>query len=290
MTFKFILIRKDAHFYLKGDTMLTIKENEFKKLVTYIKANYGINLTSKKNLIEGRLSNMIAEKGFNDFNQYLNYVFSDKTGVELTLLLNKLTTNHTYFMREWSHFEYYRDNVLPYFKSKAKEKDLRIWSAGCSSGEEPYTLAMINDDSIENQRSLWDTKILATDISKNVLEKAKRGIYSTESLSNVPVMWKLSYFDKIDSTNYKVSDKIKNQVIFRVFNLMDDVFPFKKKFHVIFCRNVMIYFDNKTRAELINKFYDYTEHGGYLFIGHSESLNRETTRYRYVMPAVYRKE
>lgn len=270
--------------------MLSIKESDFKELADYIKSNYGINLTKKKNLIEGRLSNIIIEKGFNNFGQYLEHVFSDRTGREATLLINKLTTNHTYFMREWNHFEYYREHVLPSIVSKIKEMDLRIWSAGCSSGQEPYTLAMINQDFFQEQKSLWNTKILATDISVKALNTAERGIYPDESLSNMPSMWKLSYFNKTNDGNYSISERIKNEVIFRIFNLMDDRFPFKRKFHVIFCRNVMIYFDNKTKMELVNKFYEYTEPGGYLFIGHSETIPRDDTGYRYIMPAVYRKE
>lgn len=270
--------------------MLAIKDSEFRELVEYIKSNYGVNLTSKKNLIEGRLSNIIIEKGFKNFGQYLENVFSDKTGKEATLLINKLTTNHTFFMREWNHFEYYREYVLPYLMTRVKDKDLRIWSAGCSSGEEPYTLAMINEDFFGDQKGVWDTKILATDISVKALETAEKGIYSDESLKNMPAVWKLTHFNKTGDGNYKVSDSIKNEVIFRVFNLMDSVFPFKRKFHVIFCRNVMIYFDYKTKMELVKKFYEYTEHGGYLFIGHSESISRDITGYRYIMPAVYRKE
>lgn len=245
--------------------MLSIKEKDFKELTDYIKSNYGINLTQKRNLIEGRLSNIIIEKGFNNFKQYLEHVFSDKTGKEATILVNKLTTNHTFFMREWNHFEYYRDHVLPSIVSSVKVKDLRIWSAGCSSGEEPYTLAMINQDFFGDQKALWDTKVLATDISAKALNTAERGSYSVEALSNMPGVWKLNYFDRTNDGNYRISKRIKSEVILRVFNLMDDIFPFKRKFHVIFCRNVMIYFDNKTKIELINKFYEHTEPGGYLF-------------------------
>jgi len=131
---------------------------------------------------------------------------------------------------------------------------------------------------------------LATDISVNVIQKAKAGIYSNERIEGVPEAWKRKYFRKVDENNWAVVDSIRNEVIFRIFNLMNTVFPFKRKFHVIFCRNVMIYFDQQTKMELVNRFYEYTEPGGYLFIGHSESLNRDETKYKYVMPAVYRKE
>ena len=269
--------------------MINLKDSEFRELTGYMKANYGINLTEKKLLIEGRLSNMVTDKGFSNFSDYLKFVFQDTSGNEINVLINKLTTNHTFFMREADHFEYFRDTVLPYLEVNTRIKDLRIWSAGCSSGEEPYTLAMIIADYFGDVKSMWNTKILATDISQKVLEAAEKGIFSGEALNTMPKYWTLKYFNKIENEIYQVSEKIRNEIIYRNFNLMTEIFPFKKKFHVIFCKNVIIYFEPKTKMELINKFYDMTEPGGYLFIGHSESVNKDETKYRYIMPAVYRK-
>jgi chemotaxis protein methyltransferase CheR len=230
------------------------------------------------------------EFGFQSFSEYYNYVIGDKTGRAAVTLINKITTNHTFFMREADHFFYFRDNVLPYLNTNVKDRDLRIWSAGCSSGEEPYTLVMLMDEYFGRDASLWDKKVLATDISSKVLEQAQAGIYDNTGLAQLPPGWKLNYFHKLDPDRSVVIDRIKEELIFRRFNLMTQAFPFRKKFHVIFCRNVMIYFNHETKMELVNKFYDLTEPGGYLFIGHSEALNREQTKYRYVMPAVYRKE
>lgn len=269
--------------------MINLKDSEFRELTEYMKANYGINLKEKRLLIEGRLSNMVMERGFKDFSHYLKFAFTDTSGNEISTLINKLTTNHTYFMREADHFKYFSDIVLPYLETKAKIKDLRIWSAGCSSGEEPYTLAMIIADYFGMEKSMWNTKILATDISEKVLEIAKKGVYSREAVNSMSKYWMMQYFNKIENDNYQISDEIRNEIIYRDFNLMTEKFPFKKKFHVIFCRNVMIYFDAKTKMELINKFYNMTEPGGYLFIGHSESINKNETEYNYIMPAVYRK-
>lgn len=271
--------------------MISINDNDFLKLTEFMKTNYGINLIHKRTLIEGRLSNIIIEKGFDNFSDYLKFVFDDKTGQEIVTLLNKLTTNHTYFMREPSHFEYLRDTILPYLKETVKDRDLRAWSAGCSTGEEPYTIEMIIQDFLGEEAALWDTQILATDISNRALETARKGIYSASSINDLPSMWKLNYFEKTGdgADTYKVKDKIKNNVIFRRFNLMTPEFPFRRKFHFIFCRNVMIYFDQPTKDALIEKFYNITEPGGYLLIGHSESVNRENTRYKYIMPAIYRK-
>jgi chemotaxis protein methyltransferase CheR len=271
--------------------MVNITEKEFKQFADYIITNYGINLTAEKqSLVAGRLNNVLISKNFKNLTEYMEYVVSDKTGQAVVTLLDKITTNHTFFMREADHFYYFRDNLLPYLSRIIRDKDLRIWSAACSSGEEPYTLAMIINEFFGKEKVLWDSKILATDISNNVLEIAKKGIYSKERISALPTSWKLNYFHEIDAENSILNDKIRNEVIYRRFNLMDSVFPFKRKFHVIFCRNVMIYFDNKTKNELAEKLYDMTEYGGYLFIGHSESLNRDFTRYKYIMPAVYRKE
>jgi len=193
-------------------------------------------------------------------------------------------------MREVDHFYYFRDTVLPYIKNTfGKEKDLRLWCAGCSSGEESYTLQMLVQDFFKLDQG-WNTDILATDISTTVLDKAVNGIYLKENIKTLPENWQREYFKSIDAEHSSVSDAIKQRIIYRKFNLMDEKFHFKKKFQVIFCRNVMIYFDASTRDNLVSKFYDLTEPGGYLFIGHSESLNHTDTKYKYLMPATYRKE
>lgn len=271
--------------------MLKISEKEFKQLTEYIKGNYGIYLKKEKEtLITVRLQQVLQNAGFTNFTDYFQYIISDKTGIAARTLVDKITTNHTFFMRERDHFDFFKDKVLPFLKDSVKDNDLRIWCAACSTGEESYTLAMIIDQFFGKEKLLWDTKILATDISEKVLHTAKKGVYSNENLSPLPSHWKLSYFNKYDQDHYILKDEIKNEVIYRKFNLIESIFPFKKKFHTIFCRNVMIYFDNETKTELVNKFYDYMENGGYLFIGHSESLNRETTKFKYIRPAIYRKE
>lgn len=271
--------------------MITITDKEFKQLAAYIKAHYGIYLKNEKQaLVIGRLQHVLMDRNFHSFSEYYDYLISDKTGNAAAILINKISTNHTFFMREADHFDFFRDKVLPFLKNTVLDKDLRIWSAGCSSGEEPYTLAMILDEYLGWDKNQWDARVLATDISSIVLDKATKGIYKTEDVLSLPPYWRHSYIKKLDGETSVISDKIKNDVIFRQFNLMNNPFPFKKKFHVIFCRNVMIYFDAQTKRELINKFYDSIEYGGYLFIGHSESLNHEESKFRYIMPAVYRKE
>jgi len=270
--------------------MEDITEREFIQLVGFIKGNYGINLAQKKILVCGRLKNYIVQSGFYSFSEYFSHVKSDRTGTAGVILVNKLTTNHTYFLREPQHFEILERVILPYYAAiEAKRKDLRMWSAGCSTGEEPYTLAMLINSYFGVTKCGWDTKILATDISTAVLEQAQKAVYPSTQLEKLPERWRAQYFHKVDAESSVLRDTIRQEVIFRRFNLMNETFPFKKKFHLIFCRNVMIYFDAATKMKLINQFYEHMEPGGYLFIGHSESINRHESKYQFVAPAVYRK-
>lgn len=270
---------------------MVIQEDEFKKFAEYIKTNYGIHFKEeKKVLIEGRLGQVLANMHIATLSDYMEYVKADQTGHAASVMLDKITTNYTFFMREPEHFRFFKTIVLPYLEKSVPSKDLRIWSAACSTGEEPYTLAMIIDEFFGMKKAGWDTKILATDISKGVLEVAKAGLYTADQIVDLPLVWKQSYFKRFNEEQYAIADRIKKEVIFGSVNLMSQTLPFKKKMHVIFCRNVMIYFDNETKERLVRRLYDITEPGGFLFIGHAEGLNRETMRYRYVMPAVYRKE
>lgn len=269
-----------------------ITEEEFQRLVKYMYDNFGINLSAKKVLVQGRLGNMLYERGFKSYNEYLDAVKADETGAEVTTILNKLTTNHTFFMREPEHYTFMKETVLPYM-TKVNEKDhvLRIWSAACSSGEECYTAAMLIDQYFGAEKAKWDTRILATDISQNVIAKAKKGIYTEDGMKGLSNEWKSRYFNYLGDGKYEICQGIKDEVIFKTFNLMDPM-PEKykiKPFDLIFCRNVMIYFDNPTKQALINRFYDVVKPGGYFFIGHAESVNRNETQFEYIKPAIYRK-
>lgn len=270
--------------------MLEISNQDFQRLVTYVKSTYGIDLTQKRQLITGRLSGTILSMGMRSFTEYVDYIMSGSNPADNDIMLNKLTTNYTYFMREESHFEYFRNTILPWLESTKKDRVLSIWSAGCSSGQEPYTLSMILKEYFGSKASSWDTRILATDISQNVLSAAQKGVYDEESLSKLPDSWRKKYFLPTSAPGmFEVSKELHNNVIFRTFNLMDPI-RFKLKFDVIFCRNVMIYFDQNTKEALVNRFYGATNPGGYLLIGHSEGLNKATTPYHYVMPALYRRQ
>lgn len=268
--------------------MIYLKDVEFENITSYMKKNFAVDLKKKRVLIEGRLSNHIANLGFDNYTDYFEYAKAQKDMSEITVLINKLTTNHTYFLRESEHFDFYREVVLPWVSRTIGTNDLRVWSAGCSSGQEPYTLTMINRDYLGSDINNWETTILASDISDKVLSTAKEGIYSKEELSKVPPSWIKKYFVEHGSDHLLVSDAVRKNVAYRNLNLISP-FHFKKPFQAIFCRNVMIYFDMPTKNEIINKFYDVLLPGGYFFIGLSESLSSCDHKFKYVEPSVYQK-
>lgn len=268
---------------------MQLSEKEFQHIVHYVKGRYGIDLSQKRVLISGRLENYLLRNGYQSYGEYIQLVESDPEGKEAANLINVLTTNHTYFMREFVHFEYMQKYVLPWIKAtqENKGKDVRIWSAASSTGEEPYTIQMVLTDFFNLDRA-WNTQILATDISTQVLQKAKSGIYLAEQIDPVPDTWKRRYFQAIDTDEYQVKEEIRQKIVFRVFNLMDEI-PFRGMFQVVFLRNVMIYFDEKTKRQLLDRIYDHMADGGYLFIGTTESIDKTTTKFQYVQPSIYRK-
>lgn len=268
--------------------MLKLTDDDFNRLVDYMKKNYGINLEKKRVLIEGRLSNMVTARGFKSFKEFIDFAFADRTGNETMQLVNKLTTNHTFFLREPEHFEFLKTTILPYLEQQnAKTRTIDIWCAASSTGQEPYTLVMTIEDYFGARASQWNYSLLATDLDTDVLKTAQNGIYTEELLKDVPQAWLSKYFKKLDDKSYQVIDSLRRKITFRQFNLMDKI-PAGKTYDLISCRNVMIYFEQETKNALIDRFYDVTKEGGYLYIGHAESAGKNT-RYTYVKPAVYRK-
>lgn len=269
--------------------MLNISENDFLRLTDFIIDNYGINLKAKKVLIEGRLSNYLKAEGYASFTEYVDHITKNRNPADIEIMLNKLTTNHTFFMREEGHFKFFNDVILPFVEERNNaRKSISIWSAGCSSGEEPYTLSIIMKEYFKNKPGKWDTRLLATDISQNALGKATKGFYTEEGLKALPEQWKKTYFTE-SNEGYQVTPELRKNVIFKTFNLMEPI-NFKSKFDVIFCRNVMIYFEKETKNALIQRYYEALNPGGYLLIGHSETVDREESEFQYIMPATYRKK
>lgn len=230
-----------------------ITEQEFRRIVVFVKQKYGIDLTGKQVLVNGRMENYLLRNGYSGYDEYMTKVEKNPKGEEARNLINVLTTNHTYFMREFEHMDYLRKIVLPQIKAKeAAKKDIRIWSAASSTGEEPYTIAMVLKDYFGLDHRLWDTRVLATDLSTKVLEAAQRK-YLKEQIDPLPESWRRRYFKKVNAHEYQATSELKKEVIFRQFNLMNP-FPFRKKFHVVFMRNVMIYFDDATKQGFLEKF------------------------------------
>lgn len=278
---------------LGANSLMAISDNEFARFKKFVYSHFGINLTDeKRTLVVGRMQKYLRQNNFLDFSQYLNWIEKNPTPDALSELINRISTNHTFFFRENDHFNYMKSTALPEIDKimhKENTNDLRVWCAAAATGEEPYTLATVLKEYYGINYNKLDAGLLATDISVKALESAQAGIFASERLDKTPENIKRKYFKQQADGTYMVSPELKKEVTYRRFNLMNEVFPFKKKFHIIFCRNVMIYFDKKTRDTLAQKLYDCTAPGGYLFIGHSETLGRDECPYEYVMPAVYRK-
>jgi chemotaxis protein methyltransferase CheR len=276
-----------------GLNVLGITDDEFKAVQQLVYRRLGINLgPEKRSLVAGRLQSVVRLRRVKSIKDYLALVESDKTGQVLSELTNQITTNHTFFFREADHFEYFSKTVLPHFVEKVqrdKSMDLRFWCAASSSGEEPYTLQMLVMEHLKAEYPKFAAGWLATDVSAKALEAARAGLFADERMADLPEQFKKQWFRKLPTGMWAISDTIKKEVTFRRLNLMNESYPFPKPFHVIFLRNVMIYFDEPTRRAVVNRMFNVLVPGGYLFIGHSESLANQGQPFQYVMPAVYRK-
>ena len=254
---------------------------------------FGINLTEqKRSLLVSRLQSLLKRSDFASFGQYYQHLANEPGEQALGALVDHITTNHTFFNREKAHFEYFSKVALPQVAERLRQlgrRDLRIWCAGCSSGEEPYMLLMLMLEYFGSEYKQWDAGILATDISRRALDKAERGIYNEEQVAAVPAELRNKYFRRTPDKNWEIAAQVRQEATFRRFNLMNAAFPFKRPFQIIFCRNVMIYFDQKTRDGLTTRFHQCLEPKGYFFIGHSESLSRDLGMFNYQQPAVYQK-
>lgn len=245
----------------------------------------GIKLdTNKESLIRARIGKRMRVLGISNHAEYLKQVIESNDENEIIHLLDAISTNVTSFFRDIDHFDLL-GTLLKEWVSLGQKK-FRIWSSACSSGEEPYSIAMTVLDSIGLS---FDTKILATDISTRVLEKAQNGIYEAERINQVPESFIEKYFEKVDNS-YKVKTALRNMIVFKRLNLSETPFPMQGPMDVVFCRNVMIYFDYDTRKRLINEIYRLLKPNGYLFVGHAESLIGLTNGFKTIKPSVYMKE
>lgn len=273
------------------DTVLApieLTTHEFTQIRDLLHKICGIHMPQGKDgLVKARLSKRLKHLCLDSFAAYINYVQKDSSGDELAIMVDELTTNKTNFYREPAHFDFLANQILPCLQ---KTKRMRIWSAACSTGEEPYTMSMHIHNHVINLEQM-DVRMLATDISPTVLGKARAGVYEQNQMDGIDESLKRKFFTPVQNKatmSYQISHRVQSLVTFARLNLMNP-WVMKGPFDVIFCRNVMIYFDKETRENLIQRFYEIIRPGGYLFVGHSESLSSLAHHFKYVQPAVYEK-
>ena len=270
---------------------LTLKTSEFRLISQLAHEKFGLDLKSgKEALVAARLGKWLRKGRFNSFDEYYRHVLADTTGDALVGLIDSLTTNHTSFLREKAHFEFLTRAALEEFKAVAT---VAVWSAACSSGEEPYTIAMCLSDTLARAPGKRrDFQILATDISTRVLGVAQRGVYEAERFKDLPDSWRKAFLLRGDGECeglFKFKPEITGRISFGRLNLIQH-FPHQRLFHVIFCRNVMMYFDRGTQQDIVKRLSACLQPGGYLLVGHSEPLTGVQHGLQYVRPATYRKE
>lgn len=275
-----------------------LSQKDFLRLSRFIHEECGIKITeAKKVMLEARFQKRLRALGMKSFGDYCAHLFSPE-GMECELhhMIDAVTTNKTDFFREPSHFEFLAKNVLPEIianRGGGAGRKITTWSAGCSTGEEPYTLAMVINEFAERYTGggfAWS--ILATDISTKVLEKARQAIFETEQVIPIPDPLKRKYLMRSKDRNrglVRIVPELRQMVWFRRLNFMEDDFGLREMIDVIFCRNVIIYFDRPTQTRLLNKFCRQMVPGGYLFMGHSETLHGLDVPLVQVIPTIYRK-
>lgn len=266
---------------------------EFLRLAEIISTNFGIKVgPNKRTLVTGRVHPMLEKHGFVNHRALLDAIDRDSSGELLSELANRISTNHTAFYREDAHFTFLRDAVLPDLTRQKRESgqlDLRIWCAACATGEEAYTILFTVMKFLGLDYSQWRAGVLATDISAEALATAKKGVYNRARVAPVPRDVLDRFFARVDDERFEVKPEYRKEVTFRRLNLINDVYPFKQQFDIIFCRNVMIYLNRLIRLSLLSKLHDWLVPGGTLFMGHSESLVGAHPGYEYMGPAVYRR-
>ena len=267
-------------------------DDEFKTIVNMVFEKTGITIQPhKKNMIYGRIVKRIRTLTLNSFAEYIKFLKSPNSGTEIIDFTNAITTNLTKFFREMHHFDHLVKKSLPEKITKnSSNRRLRIWSAGCSAGMEPYSIAMSLLRAMPNAHS-WDAKILATDIDTNMLQTGSEGIYKEEDAKGIPQEYMDKYVELFADgnsgrKNIKMSLKLQRLISFKQLNLMDR-FPMKGPFDIVFCRNVVIYFNKETQKVLFDKFAEVMDIGSYLYVGHSESLHNVTDRFEIVDKTTY---
>ena len=273
------------------ETLMDIEEDEFLLLRDLIHRNFGIHLgETKRALLVRRLQQWLTNNGFRCFRDYYRHLSEDGDDQSFAELANRITTNYTFFNREPEHFSFFRTAVLPELaRVHAGKRNLNLWSAGVSTGEEAYMLAMCLMDFFGRDYPLWRTSMLATDISKRALERAEHGLYHEKQVHKLPDQVREAYFDSGEGNQYRVKPIVRREVTFKRLNLHLADYGLGQFFDVIFCRNVMIYFDQGVKEQVTAKLHQCLRPGGYLFIGHSESLAGNRKKWESMGPSIFRK-
>ncbi|MGI6394419.1 MAG: CheR family methyltransferase [bacterium] len=270
---------------------ISLSDEEFKKLQDLVHKISGISLSdTKKELVISRFSKRLKELKLNSFGEYSDLIVSPSGFSEVQNFINSITTNKTDFFREAHHFDFIVSTFIPQVVAYSKPV-VRIWSAACSTGEEPYTIAMVMLRHLVEPYGI-PVKILATDIDTNVLKRASRGIYDFQAIEQVPDHYLKKYFlkGKEESTGlFKIKDEIRNMVTFKQLNFIAEEYPITSTFDIIFCRNVIIYFNSETKKAVVSKLFRYLNEGGYLMMGHSETLFNMIDDLVYLKNTIYQK-
>jgi chemotaxis protein methyltransferase CheR len=273
-----------------------MSSEDFKKLSSFIYQEYGIKMPEvKKTMLQSRLHKRLRELNMTSYKDYVNYVFS-KEGQqsEIIHMIDMVSTNKTDFFREPVHFDYLHSNVLPeIIQSNRSTRNIKIWSAGCSSGEEPYTIAMsISEFNIQNPSMAFDFNILATDISTRVLKSAADAVYKEARVEVLPISLKKRYLlkskDRLSPT-VRIIPELRHKINFQRLNFMDNHYNVSDNFDIVFCRNVLIYFDRETQEKVINRLCSKLKPNGYFFLGHSESITNFNVPLKQLKPTIFRR-
>ena len=275
-------------------SFLSMDSESFDRLSTYVTREYGIKLPlAKKSMLESRLNKKVKTLGLSSYKEFLDFIFSDqgKQG-ELFQVIDLITTNKTDFFREAAHFHFLTNEFLTPYRTNLNRNNLKIWSAGCSSGEEPYTIIMAMEE-YKKKNTEVTYSLLASDVSLRVIQTAYQGIYDIEKIDPVPLELKRAYFtrSKANPKLVRVKPQYRKKIQFKRINFMDNQYGMMKAdYDIIFCRNVLIYFDKATQERVINKFCSHLKPGGLLFLGHSESIIGMNVPLKQLRPTVYRFE
>lgn len=272
---------------------IQLEDKDFVRLSSYIMSQFGIKLPpNKKTLLQCRLQKRLKTLQHTSFSEYVDFVFSTRgQQEEVWNMIDAVSTNKTDFFREPLHFEFLLDQGIEDYLKKSGRNKLTIWSAGCSSGEEPYTLAMVLKEASSTIRS-FDFSIMATDISESVLQHAVVGIYNEEKTQTIPAFYKKKYLLRGKNSyqnKVRISSDLRNKIEFRKYNLLSTDYAALGKFDLIFCRNVMIYFEREVQHRLLKQFYKSLNPGGLLFIGHSESITGFSLPLKHIRPTIFTK-